>query len=89
MALAAIDIGGVEQGDAGVDRLVHHPARGVEIDAAAEIVAAEADLGDTQPGAAEVADLHGRFSCLRVGASQSGRGPSGTMPFGLIAGWLW
>jgi hypothetical protein len=41
-----IDVGGVEQGDAEVDRLVDHLARGLEVDALAEIIAAEAYGGD-------------------------------------------
>ena len=58
-AHAGIDVGGIEQRDAEVDRLVDHLARGFEIGALAEIVAAEADGGDTQAGAAEIANLHG------------------------------
>jgi hypothetical protein len=45
-AHAGIDIGGIEQRDAEVDRLVDHLARGFEIGALAEIVAAEADGGN-------------------------------------------
>jgi hypothetical protein len=37
---------------------VNHLARGFEIGALAEIVAAEADGGNTQAGAAEIANLH-------------------------------
>jgi hypothetical protein len=58
-AHAGIDVGGVEQGDAEVDRLVDHLARGFQIGALAKIVAAEADGGNAQAGAAEVANLHG------------------------------
>ena len=58
-AHARIDVGGVEQRDAEVDRLVDHLARGFEVGALAEIVAAEADGGDAQAGAAEIANLHG------------------------------
>ncbi len=54
-----IDVGGIEQRDAEVDRLVDHLARGFEVGALAEIVAAEADGGNTQAGAAEIANLHG------------------------------
>jgi hypothetical protein len=54
-----IDIGGVEQRDAEVDRLVDHLARGFEVGALAEIVAAKADSGNAQAGAAEIANLHG------------------------------
>ena len=54
-----IDVGGIEQRDAEVDRPVDHLARGFEIAALAEIVAAEADRGNAQAGAAEIANLHG------------------------------
>src|SRR6266702_426827 len=54
-ALAGIDVGGVEQGDSEIDRLVDHLARGLEIDALAEIVAAKADSGDAQTASAEIA----------------------------------
>ena len=57
-AALAIDVGGVEQGDAGVERGVHDGAAFFEADAAAEIVAAEADGGDLEAGAAEVAEFH-------------------------------
>ena len=57
--IAGIDVGGIEQRDAEVDRLVDHLARGFEIGALAEIVAAEADGGNAQAGAAEIANLHG------------------------------
>ena len=36
-----------------------HLARGLEVGALAEIVAAEADGGNAQAGAAEIANLHG------------------------------
>ena len=57
--MPGIDVGGVEQRDAEVDRLVDHLARRLEIGALAEIVAAEADGGNAQAGAAEIANLHG------------------------------
>src|SRR3546814_20136834 len=43
-AHVAIGIGGVEQGDAEIECLVDHLARGFEIEAHLEIVAAETDL---------------------------------------------
>src|SRR5262249_28281047 len=58
-AHTGVDIGGVEQGDAEIDRLVDHLARGLQIGALAEIVAAETDGGNTQAGAAEITNLHG------------------------------
>ena len=57
-AHAGIDVGGIEQGDTEVDRLVDDLARGFQIGALAEIVAAEADGGNAQAGAAEIANLH-------------------------------
>ena len=57
--MLGIDVGGVEQRDAEVDRLVDHLARGFQIGALAEIVAAEPDRGHAQAGAAEIAILHG------------------------------
>ena len=80
-AHAGIDVGGVEQGDAEVDRLVDHLARGLEIDALAEIVAAEADGGNAQAGAAEIANLHG--SILWDGREQEAHcGPRRCAPQG-------
>jgi hypothetical protein len=40
-AAAAVGVGRVEQGDAGVDGRVHHRACPVEVQAAAEVVTAE------------------------------------------------
>src|SRR6185312_419279 len=56
-----VNVGGVEQRDAEIDRLVDHLARGFEVDAHAEIVAADADCGDAQAGAAEIANFHVGF----------------------------
>src|SRR6266702_444243 len=61
-AAPGIDVSGVEQRHAEIDRLVDHLARGFEVGALAEIVAAEADGGNPQAGAAEIANLHDR-SC--------------------------
>ena len=58
-AHAGVDVGGIEQRDAEIDRLVDHLARGFQIGALAEIIAAEADRGDAQAGAAEITNLHG------------------------------
>jgi hypothetical protein len=57
-ASVAVDVGGVEQRDAGIERRVHDLAGLVLVEAAAEIVAAEADRGDFQVGGAERAKLH-------------------------------
>src|SRR5262249_25273736 len=43
-----VGVGGVDQGDAGIDGGVHHAARRGAIEAAAEIVAAEPDRRDRE-----------------------------------------
>jgi hypothetical protein len=58
-AHSRIDVGGIEQRDAEVDRPVNHLARGFEIGALAEIVATETNGGNAEAGAAEIANLHG------------------------------
>ena len=50
---AAVDVGGVEEGDALVERGVDDGAGAFEVDAAAEVVAAEADDRDVQPRVSE------------------------------------
>ena len=60
-AAVAVGVGGVEQRDAEIERLVDHRARGVDVDAAAEVVAAEADGRDAQAGLAEIANFHRRW----------------------------
>src|SRR6185369_4702590 len=57
-SLVAVDVGGVEQGDAEIERLVDDLARGFEIDAPAEIVAAETDAGYEQARSAKIALFH-------------------------------
>src|SRR5262245_48034565 len=52
-AFVAVAVGGVDQVDAELDRLAYDAARRRKIDAAAEIVAAEADDGHFKRGAAE------------------------------------
>ena len=47
----AVDVGGVEQRDAEIERAMHHGARNGDVmDAAAEVVAADADDGDFDAG---------------------------------------
>jgi len=58
--LAAVDVGGVEQRDPGVQRGVHHRPGLLEIGPLAEIRAAQADDGDGRAGAAELPEAHGR-----------------------------
>ena len=67
LAAAAIDVGGVEVIDADGDRAVDDLARRIEVDAAAEIVAAEADQRDAQIGRAERAEFHGGVPCRGKG----------------------
>ena len=57
-AAVAVAIGGVDHVDAEVEGLVHDGARRSEIDAAAEIIAAQPDDGDMEIGVAELAGLH-------------------------------
>ena len=45
-AFVAVNIGGIKQRDAEVQRLMNHLARAVRIEPHPEIVAAEADFGD-------------------------------------------
>src|SRR5262249_20621584 len=58
-------VGGVDEVDAAFERGVDDPARRVEVDAAAEIVAAEPDHGHVERGTAEPAHLHDRFTPRR------------------------
>src|SRR5262249_39891930 len=75
-ATAAVRIRRVDQGDAEVERAVHHAARRREVHAAAEIVAAETDNGDFEIGGSELAGLHRAIHCVAdVGAGA--RGASG------------
>ena len=55
----AVDIGGIEEGDSGIERGVDHRARGLLVGPAAEVVAAEADDGHLEIGAAELPRAHG------------------------------
>ena len=65
-AALAIGIGGVEQRDAEIERLVDHLAGRLEIDAAAEVVAAETDRRHAQAGCAEIADFQAGLPCSEV-----------------------
>src|ERR1700730_10636819 len=66
-AETAIDVGDIEQGDAEIERLVHDLARRLQIDAPAEIVAAEPDDRDLQAGSTQVALPHGNWSLSERG----------------------
>lgn len=57
-ALVAVRVGGVDQRDTDIERFVHHQPRGLAIDAAAEIVGAEADEGHLRTRRSEPALLH-------------------------------
>ena len=75
-AAIAVHVGGVEQGDAVLDRGVDDLARRFQVYPAAEIIAAEADERDAQAGAAEIAELHDDILPLyseRKGAERRGR----------------
>ena len=54
----AVDVGGVEQGDSRVERRVHDLAGAVDVELAAEVVAADADDGDGQARIAKPAVAH-------------------------------
>jgi len=59
-AALAVDIRGVEQRDAEIERPVHDLARRRKIEPAAEIVATQPDQRDLQAGSAEISYLHAR-----------------------------
>ena len=85
-AAVAVAVGGVDQVDAAIDRRVHDPLRRLEIDAAAEIIAAEPDDGDFKRGGSELTFLH-RHGSLRSRQSQNlpcfvGRGDLAAEPAG-------
>jgi hypothetical protein len=54
----AVDVGGVEQGDAGVERGVDDLAGAVGVQFAAEVVASDADDGDDQARGAQPPVAH-------------------------------
>jgi hypothetical protein len=54
----AVDVGRVEQGDAGIEGGVHHRAGAVGVQLAAEVVAAESHDGDDEAGRTEAAVAH-------------------------------
>ena len=64
-ALVAVDVRRVEQRDAGVERGVDDGARPLEVDAHAEVVAAEADDRDLGPIATQPTRTHGQDGKLR------------------------
>ena len=68
-ATLAIGVGGVEQSDAEIDGFVDDGAGRLEVDAAAEIVAAEADGGHEQAGRAQISDFHRLCSSVRPPAN--------------------
>ena len=59
-ALIAVDIGGVEERDAGVESCVDDRARPFEIDDPPEVVAAQADHRDIRPFRSQPPRPHGR-----------------------------
>ncbi len=73
-APVAVDVRGVEEGDVRVERGVDHRARGLLVDAAAEVVAAEPDDGHLEVGAPQTARAHRRRLVKRTGAPRQLRG---------------
>src|SRR3546814_3017629 len=65
---AAVDVGRVEQRDPEIERTVNDLARRLQIDAAAEIVAAEADDRDAEARRTEIPEFH------RITPSRSEKG---------------
>ena len=61
-ALVAVNVGGIEQRDAEIERLRDDATRALQIGSAAEIVAAQADERNFKRRFAERAVLHGEFS---------------------------
>jgi hypothetical protein len=61
--MAAVDVGGVEQGDADVFGGVQDPGDAVLVDPAAEGVGAETDRAHHQPGRAQRSVLHLHLVC--------------------------
>ena len=57
----AVHVGGVEQGDPGVEGRVDDGLRAVLVEAEAEVVAADADDGDGRPAVPESAIPHARL----------------------------
>jgi pseudouridylate synthase len=64
-APASVDVGRVEEGDAGVQGGVDDRSRRVATDAAAEIVAAQSDTRDAQIAVAELPKLHAENATVR------------------------
>ncbi len=82
-AAPCVDVGGVEQRDPEVDGFVDDLARGLGVGALAEIVAADADGGDAQAGAAEITNIHDMI--LEVGRDVMGRQSDRCRPFSQVA----
>ena len=70
-AALAVGIRGIEKGDAQVDGLVNDFAGSLQIDAQAEVIAAEAYDGDVRSGVTEFAQLHCKISQGRTDARRS------------------
>ncbi len=64
-AAIAVDVGGVEQRDALVERLMHDGARLFRVASHAEVVASEADGRNLESRVAKIAKFHDRsFGCV-------------------------
>ncbi|GAB3974550.1 hypothetical protein GCM10029978_056450 [Actinoallomurus acanthiterrae] len=60
-AVRAVDVGGVEQGDPGVQRRVHDGAGAVLVEPGGDVVAAQADRRDERAVTAEAPVAHGHL----------------------------
>ena len=73
---AAVDVGGVEEVDAGLERRVHDLVAVGLVGLRPEVHRAEAQRADPQAGAAEVAIVHGRNLPTMAGSGTGVHGPA-------------
>ena len=71
-----VDLGRIEERHAHVERGIDDPARSLEIDAPAEVVAAETDSRCTKAAVSELNELHGRNASYTSRSSRGGSTPS-------------
>src|SRR5205823_1392954 len=74
----AVDVGGVQVRDPGVERRLDDLARPLEIEPAAEVVAAEPDARDDEIAGAELPVEHGRQVSPSVPGPAAPRSPPGS-----------
>src|SRR6266404_923999 len=70
-AVVAINVRGVEEGDAEIQCLMHHLAGRIEIDAPAEVIAAEADGRNLKARFSQRAPIHRTSLSLKMRAAAS------------------